>query len=65
MNIKVYDGDMVDEEKHGVGEYRYADGTVYTGEWHRGQRQGFGTLTSPDGAIYEGEKRNEWMDDPI
>lgn len=50
---------MLDEEKHGVGEYRYADGTVYSGEWHRGQRQGFGILTSPDGASYEGEKRNE------
>lgn len=45
---------MLDEEKHGVGEYRYADGTVYCGDWHRGQRQGFGMLIAPDGASYEG-----------
>eukprot|EP00903_Cladosiphon_okamuranus_P009107 g8702.t2 len=52
---EVYEGDLVDEERHGTGEYRYADGTVYSGEWHRGQRQGFGTLISPSGALYEGE----------
>lgn len=51
---KVYEGDLLDEKRHGVGEYRYADGTVYSGEWHRGQRQGFGTLISPTGAVYEG-----------
>lgn len=54
---QVYEGDLVDEEKHGTGEYRYADGTVYSGEWHRGQRQGFGTLMSPSGALYEGRLR--------
>ncbi|CAN0081679.1 unnamed protein product, partial [Ectocarpus sp. 12 AP-2014] len=52
---EVYEGDLLDEKRHGVGEYRYADGTVYSGEWHRGQRQGFGTLISPTGAVYEGE----------
>lgn len=51
---QVYEGDLLDEERHGTGEYRYADGTVYSGEWHRGQRQGFGTLISPSGAAYEG-----------
>lgn len=50
----MYEGDLLDEEKHGTGEYRYADGTVYSGEWHRGLRQGFGTLISPSGALYEG-----------
>ena len=45
---------MLDEQKHGMGEHRYADGTVYSGEWHRGQRQGFGKLVSLDGAEYEG-----------
>ncbi len=52
--VQVYEGDLLDEERHGTGEYRYADGTVYSGEWHRGQRQGFGTLVSPSGALYEG-----------
>lgn len=46
---------MLDEEKHGTGEYRYADGTVYSGQWHRGMRQGFGILTALDDAAYEGE----------
>lgn len=52
--LQVFEGDLVDEARHGAGEYRYADGTVYSGEWHRGQRQGFGTLVSSSGAIYEG-----------
>lgn len=52
--VQVYEGDMLDEQKHGMGEHRYADGTVYSGEWHRGQRQGFGKLVSLDGAEYEG-----------
>lgn len=52
---KVYEGDMLDEQKHGMGEYHYADGTEYCGGWYRGQRQGFGMLVAPDGASYEGE----------
>ncbi|CAM9672084.1 unnamed protein product, partial [Discosporangium mesarthrocarpum] len=52
---EVYEGEYVDQERHGIGEYIYADNTVYIGEWHRGQRQGFGKLESADGAVYEGE----------
>lgn len=52
---ELYEGDMLDEQKHGMGEYRYADGTVYCGDWYRGQRQGFGMLIAPDGASYQGE----------
>lgn len=54
LPLQVYEGRILDEEMHGVGEYRYADGTVYRGEWHRGRRQGTGTLLSPDGTSYEG-----------
>ena len=53
--VQVYEGEWLDEKKHGTGEYRYVDGTLYTGEWYRGQRQGFGTLVAPDGSSYEGE----------
>ncbi|CAM9103228.1 unnamed protein product, partial [Choristocarpus tenellus] len=52
---EVYEGEYVDEEMHGIGEYCSADHTVYSGEWHRGQRQGFGILESADGAVYEGD----------
>lgn len=58
---QVYEGEMLDEEKHGIGEFNYADGMVYTGEWHRGQRQGFGTLVAPDGSTYEGEQTVQGM----
>ena len=40
---------MVDGKRHGVGEYRYADGSKYAGEWFKGYRQGYGQLTSKDG----------------
>jgi hypothetical protein len=41
----VYEGNYIDEEKHGIGRQIYIDGSIYEGEWHRGQRQGFGTIT--------------------
>ncbi|CAM9758471.1 unnamed protein product, partial [Phaeothamnion confervicola] len=50
-----YEGEMLDEARHGVGDYRYADGSAYRGEWFRGLRQGFGRLAAPDGTCYEGE----------
>ena len=30
---------MVDGKRHGVGEYRYADGSKYAGEWFKGYCQ--------------------------
>ena len=64
MFFQVYEGDLLDEEKHGTGEYRYADGTVYSGEWHRGMRQGFGMLMAPSGALYEGGLPRVHASDP-
>ena len=52
---EVFEGQVVDGKRHGVGEYRYADGSKYAGEWFKGYRQGYGQLTSKDGTTYCGE----------
>ncbi|KAH8096114.1 hypothetical protein JL720_3465 [Aureococcus anophagefferens] len=52
---EVYEGQIVDGKRHGVGEYDYADGSHYGGEWFMDQRQGYGRLGAPDGSTYDGE----------
>ncbi len=52
---EVFEGQVVDGKRHGVGEYRYSDGSKYAGEWFKGYRQGYGQLTSKDGTTYTGE----------
>ncbi|KAJ8603083.1 hypothetical protein CTAYLR_006686 [Chrysophaeum taylorii] len=50
---EVYDGQIVDGKRHGFGECRYPDGSLYSGEWHQGLRQGFGRLEGS--SVYEGD----------
>ena len=52
---EVFEGQVIDGKRHGVGEYRYADGSKYAGEWFKGFRQGYGQLTSEDSTTYTGE----------
>ena len=54
-NGEVYEGQYVDENRHGIGEYHYGDGSIYEGEWYKGKRQGFGVFTNAEGDVYEGE----------
>ena len=54
-NTEIYEGQYLDCNRHGIGEYHYLDGSVYEGEWHQGRRQGFGVFRIESGASYEGE----------
>ncbi len=37
-----YEGEYVNDLKHGNGKYTYANGDVYDGEWQNGLRDGKG-----------------------
>jgi hypothetical protein len=50
-----YEGELLNEEPHGVGTILYANARTYVGEWVRGKMQGRGVYTTPLGTKYEGE----------
>ena len=53
-----YFGPVKDGVPHGVGEYRFVNGSVWRGEYVNGKRY-MGKTTRPDGREFEGE----WRDD--
>ncbi|GMH90999.1 hypothetical protein TrST_g6869 [Triparma strigata] len=61
QNGEVYEGEYVDERRHGIGEYHYLDGSVYEGQWFKNRRQGFGVYTTDDGSVYEGEWDRDYI----
>ncbi|GMH76037.1 hypothetical protein TL16_g06949 [Triparma laevis f. inornata] len=61
QNGEVYEGEYVDERRHGIGEYHYLDGSVHEGEWFKNRRQGFGVFTTEDGSVYEGEWDRDYI----
>eukprot|EP01032_Pedospumella_encystans_P039240 gene39240-biopygen23878 len=51
----VFDGAYLDKtKKHGKGQIKYPDGSVYEGEWLKEKRHGAGRLTSAAGEVFEG-----------
>jgi hypothetical protein len=54
ITTECYEGEWKDDQRHGIGIYKFPDGSVYEGEWERNQPHGIGKLTYPDGSIYEG-----------
>ncbi len=51
----MFDGVFVNaNKKHGKGQIKYPDGSVYEGEWLNNQRHGAGRLTSSAGEVFEG-----------
>ena len=46
------------DEREGIGEMRWTDGSVYLGQWHRGIQHGYGKMIFPDGVIKEGNYEN-------
>lgn len=50
----VYNGQLVEDERHGYGEYKFPDGGVYKGMWDQGQRTGYGEFNWKDGMYYKG-----------
>jgi len=40
----IYAGEHLDSVLHGYGDYKWADGSVYTGQWEYDKRNGYGVL---------------------
>ena len=43
-----YEGEYVNDVKHGQGKYTYPNGDVYIGEWKEGVRHGKGTYKTKE-----------------
>jgi hypothetical protein len=50
-----YTGEFKENMRHGLGEYRLPDGSVYHGMWSQGKMNGRGVLTWPDLSVYDGD----------
>lgn len=51
----VYEGSWNKEgKKHGIGNLKFADGSIYEGKFEDGFFSGVGTLIYADGSKYEG-----------
>lgn len=62
----MYNGNYVDDKKHGDGEYTWADGRVYRGQWLNGKQHGIGFMVLPNGTYKKGRwedgNRKEYID---
>eukprot|EP00808_Paulinella_micropora_P016062 g83027.t1 len=53
-----YEGEWLNDERHGQGTYTYPDGVGRAVcEWRHDQRHGHGDVTAPDGSHYVGQFR--------
>ena len=50
------------DNRHGIGEYRWADGKIYKGSWANDDRNGMGLLWFPDGDLYQGNYKDSKRD---
>eukprot|EP01032_Pedospumella_encystans_P014260 gene14260-16392_t len=55
MHGLVYDGQVVDGERHGMGRTQYPDGTSYSGDYKSDLENGTGLLMHPNGSSYMGD----------
>ena len=53
-----YQGEYLNNKKHGVGLYRWPDGTTYEGEWDNNKMNGYGIFSYFDDRIYSGKINN-------
>lgn len=49
-----YQGDWLNNQRHGQGVETWSDGRVYSGDFTQDQKEGYGELTLPDGTTYSG-----------
>ena len=53
--IGSYQGQWLDNKRHGHGCCKYKNGERYDGEWEDGKRHGLGVQTWPNGDVYDGD----------
>lgn len=56
-NSDKYEGEYLQDKKHGYGIFSWAGGNVYKGNYKEDIRAGFGEMYWLDGTCYKGE----WM----
>ena len=49
-----YEGQWLDDRRHGQGTFHHADGSRYEGEWAAGRKEGKGTLYFNNGDSFAG-----------
>ena len=54
-NINQYEGEYIDDKKHGYGVFIWASGNIYKGEYFEDERHGSGEMSWTDGTKYIGE----------
>jgi len=54
-DTEVYDGEYVEDKRHGHGTLKCANGNVYVGEFKDGKFHGHGTLKYKNGDVYDGD----------
>lgn len=50
-----YEGDFLENQKHGKGKETYADGSYFHGEFALDQKHGRGKFVFADRSYYEGD----------
>jgi hypothetical protein len=50
----VYEGEYLDDMKHGQGKFEWSSGNIYIGEYKKDERDGNGEMQWIDGSKYEG-----------
>jgi len=55
---ETYQGQMWHGMKHGIGTYRWSDGTLYSGQWNRDVEHGKGVKHFANGDNFHGEWRD-------
>ncbi|KAJ3350835.1 hypothetical protein GGF32_004627 [Allomyces javanicus] len=60
-----YEGDFVDNQRHGKGVFQYADGSIYVGDFAGNQKHGNALFRDRYGRIHEGEWDRDQMVAPL
>jgi len=53
-NSDTYEGEYLDDKKHGYGEFKWQSGGWYKGFYAHDLKQGYGEMHWADGSIYRG-----------
>ncbi len=58
IKLDNYEGELLDDKKHGKGKCIFNNGDIYDGEWSNNEINGYGTMKYKNGNKYEGEWLN-------
>lgn len=63
---RIYEGDYLNDKKHGKGLFKWSDGREYNGYWKNGKQHGEGLFFSPEEekwkkGIWNEGKRVRWI----